>query len=71
VKGKLLKSLSMSRAVAGAVFQRKGLINSTIILAKRTGDTHTMITRIIELFVPLLGQALGKSLIYTGIPVGI
>jgi hypothetical protein len=43
VKGKLLKSLSMSRAVAGVVFQRKGLINSTIISAKRTGDTHTMI----------------------------
>jgi hypothetical protein len=34
VKGKLLKSLSMSRAVAGAVFQRKGWINSTIISAK-------------------------------------
>jgi hypothetical protein len=43
VKGKLLKSLSMSRAVAGAVFQRKERINPTIISAKRTADTHTAI----------------------------
>jgi hypothetical protein len=33
----------MSRAVAEAIFQRKGLINSTIISAKRTADTDTMI----------------------------